>query len=129
MQQEEAEAEFQPPAPRHHIEDTPEHQYAPLEINDEHVVVVAELKMVHSFKGDCSAESVDWTQERVSRMVVADLDHKGITSKVNSALWSCEVRAVKCATITNNSKCTQCKYFHRAGTCTSCPANGLPAAR
>lgn len=93
--QEEAEAEFQVPAPRRHVEEAPEQHLAPLYVHDEHVTVVAEVAMVPSFKGDCSADSVDWTQERVSRMVVADLDHKGITSKVNSALWKCEVRAAE----------------------------------
>lgn len=59
---------------------------------DDKATVVAELKMAAGFKGGCKSEGVDWVQERVSRLVVSDLDYAGHKAKVKSALWTCEVR-------------------------------------
>lgn len=97
------------PAPEQtpEVPDVPEQQQAPLapatpapapvaeEIlaGDEAVTVVAELKMVPGFQGDCTAKAVDWTQERASRLLVADMDYKGIKTKIKSALWACDVSA------------------------------------
>lgn len=59
--------------------------------DDDSVTIVAELKMTAGFQGDCGAHAVDWVQERASRLMVADLDYKGIKSKVKSAKWTCDV--------------------------------------
>lgn len=64
---------------------------APLQANKEGVLLVTELKMVEGFKGECNAKSVDWVQERASRLLVAELDSVGIKSKIKSALWTCAV--------------------------------------